>query len=78
MNEKKLRNNYTTVRSTKWITQVGKFTINSMVKTEFYLPVLSAKKIVTWKCHVDDYTTYRYNMIIGSVNTAMGLKSRMT
>ena len=27
-------------------------------------PVLSATKIMTWKCHVDDSTAGRYDMII--------------
>ena len=35
-----------------------------MVKLEFYLPVLRATKIVTWKYHVDDSTAGRYDMII--------------
>ena len=35
-----------------------------MVKFEFYLPVFSATKIVTWKYQVDDSTACRYNMII--------------
>ena len=35
-----------------------------MVKLEFYLPVLGATKIVTWKYHVDDSTAGRYDMII--------------
>ena len=48
----------------KWNTQAGKFITNSMVKVEFSLPVISTTKIVIWKCHVDDSTAGRYDMII--------------
>ena len=29
------------------------------------LPEFSAKKTVMWKCHIDEYTTVRYDMILG-------------
>ena len=48
-------------------TKVGNFTNNSVVKVELSLPVLSATKIVTWKCPVDDSTAGRYDMIIDRV-----------
>ena len=41
------------------------FTKTFMVKVEFSLPVLSATKIVTWKCHMDDSLSGRYDMVIG-------------
>ena len=49
----------------QWHTQAGKITNNMKVKIYFTSPEFSAKKIVTWNCHVDDPTKGRYNMILG-------------
>ena len=39
-----------------------------------FLPEFSATKLVTWKCHVDESTTGRYNMILGrDLLTTLGL-----
>ena len=39
-----------------------------------FLPEFSATKIVTWKCHVDEFTDSRYDMILGrDLPTALGL-----
>ena len=35
------------------------------VKIDFTLPELSAAKIVTWECHVDDFAKGRYDIILG-------------
>ena len=35
-----------------------------MVKVKLSLPVISATNIVAWKCHLDDSTAGRYNIII--------------
>ena len=45
-------------------TQTVKITINIKVKIDFTLPELSATKIVTWNCHVDDSAKGRYDMIL--------------
>ena len=50
---------------TQWKTQAINITTNLKVKVDFTLPALSATKSVTWKCHVDDSTRSRYNMILG-------------
>ena len=55
----------TLVNCTKWSTQAETFTDNFMVKVELSLSVISATKIMTWKCHMDDSTAGRYNMISG-------------
>ena len=40
----------------------------------FCLPEFSAKRIFTWKFHVDESTNSRYNIILGrDLLTAMGL-----
>ena len=36
------------------------------VKIDFYLPEFSATKIVSWKCHLDNQTNSRYDMILGT------------
>ena len=48
----------------QWHTQAGKISTNIKVKIDFNVPELSATKIVTWNCHVDDYTKGRYDMIL--------------
>ena len=45
-----------------------------MVKLVSYLPEFSAKIIMTWKCHANESTKIRYNMILGrDILTAMVL-----
>ena len=40
----------------------------------FLLLEFSATKIVTWKCHVDEFTNSRYDMNLGrDLLTSMGL-----
>ena len=51
---KTLKYEYTPIKNTKWSKKVGIFTNNSVVKLEFYLPVLSVMKIVTCKYHRDE------------------------
>ena len=46
-------------------TQSGNVTTNHKVKVHFALPTLSATNFVMCKCHVDDSSKCRYNMIIG-------------
>ena len=46
-------------------TQSGNITTNIKVKLDFTLPTLSATNVVTWKCHVDDSSKGRYDMILG-------------
>ena len=55
-------------------TQAGKFKTLGKVNVDFCLPEFSSTKIVTWKCHVDKFTTGRYEMILGrDLLTALGL-----
>ena len=61
---KTIWNKYTPIESMKWSTQAGNFKTNFMVKVKLSLTLLSATKILTWKCHVYDSTAGRYNMII--------------
>ena len=49
----------------QWHTQVGVITTNLKFKIDFTLPELSATRTVMWKCHVDDSTMGRYDMILG-------------
>ena len=57
-----------------WETQARKFTTSKKANVEFYLPEFSVTKIVTWKCHMDDSTKGRYDMILGRhLLTALGL-----
>ena len=46
-----------TETTTTWNTQGGKFTTNYIAKIKFVLPELDAKKVVMWKCHVDNGDT---------------------
>ena len=48
----------------QWHMQVGKITTNLNVKIDFTLPELSATKIMTWTCHVDDSANSRYDIIL--------------
>ena len=57
-----------------WETQAGKFTTSKNVNVDFCLPEFSTTKTVTWKCHVDESTNVRYDMILGrDLPTALGL-----
>ena len=49
----------------KWHAQGGNINIHPKVKIDLTLPELSATEILTWNCHVDDFTKVRYNMILG-------------
>ena len=48
-----------------WHTQAGNITTNHKVKVDFTLPTLSATNDVMWKCHVDESTKGRYDMMLG-------------
>ena len=57
-----------------WETQAGKFTTSKNLNVDFFLPDFSATKIVMWKCHVNDSTNGRYDMILGrDLITTLGL-----
>ena len=57
-----------------WETQYGKFATSKKVNVDFCLPEFSAKKIGTWKFHVDESTNGTYNMILGrDLRTALEL-----
>ena len=49
----------------QWHTQAVSITKNLKVKIDLTLPKISATKIVTWNCHVDDSAKGRYDMILG-------------
>ena len=49
----------------QWHTQAGNITTNLKVKIYFTLPELSMTKIVTWNCHVDDFSNGRQEMVLG-------------
>ena len=49
----------------QWHTQAGNINTNINVKTDFTLPELSSKNVVTWKFHVDDSNKGRHNRITG-------------
>ena len=49
----------------QWQTQSKNITTNLKVKVDFTLPALSAKNVVTWKCHVDNSAKGRHDMILG-------------
>ena len=49
----------------QWHKQLGNITTNLEVKVDFTLPELSATKIVTWNCHVDESAKGIYGMILG-------------
>ena len=50
---------------TQWHMQAGSITTKLKVKIDFTLYKLSATKILTWTCHVDDSAKDRYDMILG-------------
>ena len=49
----------------QWHTQEGNITTNLRVTTDFTLPEISAKQIVTWNFHDDESAKGRYVMILG-------------
>ena len=49
----------------KWHTQDGNITTNIKVKIYLTLPALRTTNVVTWKCHVDESSKVRYDMILG-------------
>ena len=49
----------------QWHTQEGNIITNLNVKIDYTLPEVSATKIVTWNCHVDESTKIRHDMILG-------------
>ena len=49
----------------QWNTQAVSINTNLKVKMWFTLPELSATKIVTCNCHVNDAAKGRYDMILG-------------
>ena len=52
---------------------------HNKVNVDFCLPYFSATKIVTWKCHVNESTNVRYNMILGrDLITALGLNLKFS
>ena len=63
----------------QWHTQAGSITTNLKVKIDFNLPNLSATKIATWKCHVDNSAKGRYDMILGRyLLTTLGLNLKLS
>ena len=48
----------------QWHKQAGNITTNIEVEVDFTLPEISADNVVTWKCHVDESTKGRYDMIL--------------
>ena len=60
--------------TTQWQIQVRNFTTNHKVKVNLCLPELSVTNILTWECHVDNFTDFRFSMILGRyLLTAPGL-----
>ena len=58
----------------EWQTQFTKFTTNEKVKINLCQPEFSGTKIVIWECHVDEYTTIRYDITLGKhLLVALGL-----
>ena len=49
----------------QWQTQAGNITTNIKVNVDFSFPALSATNVMMCKCHVDDSTKGRYDMILG-------------
>ena len=57
-----------------WEIQSGKFVTSKNMNVDIFLPEFSGTKIVTWKCHKDNSTNGRYDMILGrDLITALGL-----
>ena len=49
----------------QWKTKAGNITTNLKVKVDFTFSALIAKNVVTWKCHVDNCTKGRYDIVLG-------------
>ena len=47
-----------------WEIHAGNFMTLKKVNVHFLPPKFSATKIVMWKCHVDESTNGRYDMIL--------------
>ena len=63
----------------QWNTQAGNITTNLKVNVDFTLLSLSAKNVVTWKCHMDSSSKGRYNMILGQdLSTELGLNLKFS
>ena len=63
----------------QWYTQAGSITNNINVKIDFTLPELSATKIMTWNCHVDESAKVRYYMILGRyISTPLRLNIKLS
>ena len=57
-----------------WEIQSGKFVTSKNMNVDIFLPEFSGTKIVTWKCHIDNSTNGRYDMILGrDLITTLGL-----
>ena len=62
----------------QWHTQAVNITTNLEFKVDFTLTSLSATNVVTWKCHVYEYTKGRYDMILGrDILTELGLNLKL-
>ena len=62
-----------------WNTQAGNINTNLKVDVDFTLPVLSAKNVVAWRCHVDDSSEGRYGIISGhNILTELGLNLKLS
>ena len=48
----------------QWHMQASNITTNIKLEVEFTLPELRMLNVVTWKCHVDDRSKVRYNMML--------------
>ena len=63
----------------QWHTQAVSITKNLKVKIDLTLPKISATKIVTWNCHVDDSAKGRYDMILGRyILKALGFNVKLS
>ena len=60
---KKLKTKEGTVM--QWHTQAGNIATNLKVNIYFTLPKFSATEILTWECHMGEYTKGKYDMILG-------------
>ena len=49
----------------QWHTEAGNITSILRVKIDFTLAELSATKIATWNCHVNESDKGRYDKILG-------------
>ena len=49
----------------QWHMQAVNITTNITAKIDFTLPKISTTNVVTWKCHIGEFTKGRYDMILG-------------